>query len=138
MPAAVVEALVTARLSTYLAGSPALAVSLVPPNMVAPPSVGNGFVVVQYPVVNGSKPVIERHYFEEGGALIVINLRRSIDIEQALELSDEIASLFRDRNLGSGLETFAPSPPSINDTSDDGNWFTLSVIVPYRYQFTEA
>ena len=138
MPAAVVEALVTARLNTYLAGSPALAVNLVPPNMVAPPSVGNGFVVVQYPVVNGSKPVLERHYLEEGGILIVINLRRSIDIEQALELSDEIASLFRDRHLGSGLETFAPSTPSINDTSDDGNWFSLNVIVPYRYQFTEA
>jgi hypothetical protein len=136
MPAAVVEALVTARINTFLADTPpALAVSLVPANTVAPPSSDDdAFMVVQYPVVNGSKPVINRRFVEEGGIRIVINVRRSIELEQALALSDDIAGLFRDLRLGNGLEVFTPSTPIINDMSDDANWFALAVIVPYRYQ----
>ena len=140
MPAALVEALVTARLNAFLTDTPpVLQVSLLPPNMVASPAKDDeAFIVIQYPVVNGSKPVLDRHFFEEGGIRIVINVRRSIELEQGLALSDEIASLFRERDLGSGLETFAPDTPIINDTSDDANWFSLAVIVPYRFDFEDA
>jgi hypothetical protein len=139
MPAAVVEAMITERINTFLADTPpALAVSLVPANTVAPPSPDDdAIIVVQYPVVNGSKPVLDRLFVEDGGIRIVINVRRSIELEQALALSDDIAGLFRDVRLGNGLEVFTPSTPPINDMSDDANWFVLPVIVPYRYQFEE-
>lgn len=140
MPAAAVEALITARLESFLADSPpVLDATLVPANTVAAPtSMDEAFIVVQYPVVNGIKPVIDRTFFEEGAARIVINVRRSVEVEDALALSDTIASIFRERDLGSGLETFAPSSGIVNDASDDANWFSLSVIVPYRYQFNDA
>lgn len=139
MPAAVVDALVTARLRAFLDDTPpAFAISLLPPNMVASPSSADAaFIVIQYPVVNGSKPVLNRHFQEEGGIRIVVNVRREIELDQALALSDDIASLFRERDLGSGLRTFAPDTPIINDTSDDANWFSLAVIVPYRLQFDD-
>lgn len=139
MPAAVVDALITARIVSFLTDTPpALAVSLVPANTVAPASTDDdAFIVVQYPVVNGSKPVLNRRFAEDGGIRIVINVQRNIELEQALALSDDIAGLFRDVRLGSGLETFAPSTPIINDLSDDANWFSLAVIVPYRYQFDD-
>jgi len=91
---------------------------------------------VQYPVVNGVKPVIGRHYCEEGAARLVLNVRRSVDMEDALAMADGLASIFRDKKF-SGVQTFTPSGSIVNDTSNDGNWFSLSVIVPYRYQFDD-
>lgn len=139
MPAAVVEALIRARLQAFLDDTPpAFTCSVVPANLVALPAPADeAFIVIQYPVVNGSKPVINRHYVEEGGARIVVNTRREIELDEVLALTDDIASLYRDRDLGSGLETLTPSTPIINDVSDDGNWFSQSVIVEYRYQFDD-
>ena len=133
MPSAIVEAAFQARLYEYTMGDPPVIPAIVsgPPN-----NTHDAFIVIQYPVVNGSKPTLGRHYFEEGAARFVLNVRRTAEMETALGIADEIASIFRDRKFH-GLETFTPSPPIINDTSNDGNWFSLSVIVPYRYQFDD-
>jgi len=127
MPSAVVEAAFQARLYEYTLGDP----PVIPAIISGPPSkTDDAFIVIQYPVVNGSKPTIGRRYFEEGAARFVLNVRRSSEMENALALADDIASMFRDRKFHS-IETFTPSPPIINDTSNDGNWFSLSVIAPY-------
>lgn len=133
MPSAAVEAAFQARYYEYTLGDPPIIPAIVsgqPPNGV------DAFVELQYPVVNGSKPTIGRHFFEEGAARFVLNVRRTAEMDAALGIADEIASIFRYRKFH-GIETFTPSPPIVNDTSNDGNWFSLSVIVPYRYQFDD-
>ena len=131
MPSAAVEAAFQARLYEYTLGDPPVYSG----DRVGPARQCARCVrVFQYPVVNGSKPVLGRHYFEEGAARFVLNVRRSVEMDAALGLADDLAGIFRDRKFHD-IETFTPSPPIVNDTSNDGNWFCLSVIVPYRYQF---
>ena len=133
MPSAVVEAAFQARLYEYTLGDPPVISAIV---SGPPRNSDQAFIVIQYPVVNGVKPALERHYFEEGAARLVVNVRRTAEMENALSLADDIASVFRDRKFH-GIETFTTSSPIVNDVSNDGNWFSLSVIVPYRYQFDD-
>ena len=132
MPAAAVEAAFQARQFELMPTVP-----VIPAIVLGQPSdAHDAFIVIQYPVANGLKPALQRHYFEEGAARFVLNVRRSMEMEDALSMADDIASAYRDQTF-LGVETFTPSPPIINDTTNDGNWFSLSVIVPYRYQFDD-
>jgi hypothetical protein len=133
MPSAAVEAAFQARLYEYTLGDPPVISAIVAGQ---PNNTHDAFIVIQYPVVNGSKPALERRYFEEGAARFVLNVRRTAEMEAALGIADDLVSIFRDRKFH-GIETFTPDPPTVNDTSNDGNWFSLSVIVPYRYQFDD-
>jgi hypothetical protein len=99
-----------------------------------PPADADAFLVVQYPVANGSQPVLERHFFEDGVLRFVLNVKSGIGLQQGLDWSDTLADLFRRRKF-SGVETFAPDPPIIDDNTDDGNWISYAILVPYRYQF---
>lgn len=99
-----------------------------------PPAGADAFVVVQYPVVNASKPVLQRTYWEEGAARIVLNVASGSGLEYGLGLQDQLASLFREVKFD-GVETFSPASSPVNDANDDGQWFEFSVSVPYRYQF---
>jgi hypothetical protein len=131
MPSAAVEAAFQARLYEFTLGDPPVVPAIVSGQ---PPNGADAWIVLQYPVVNGTKPVLGRHYFEEGAARFVLNVRRSVEMDAALGLADDLAGIFRDRKFYD-IETFTPSPPIVNDVTNDGNWFSLSVIVPYRYQF---
>ena len=131
MPSAAVEFAFQARLYEATSGDPPVIPAIVSGQ---PDNDTDAFVIIQYPVVNGSKPVLGRHYFEEGAARLVLNVRRTLEMADALSMADDMAGIFRDHKFH-GIETFTPSPPMVNDTSNDGNWFSLSVIIPYRYQF---
>jgi hypothetical protein len=134
MPSAAVEFAFQARLFEATSGNPPVIPAIVSGE---PPKNGiDAFVIVQYPVVNGSKPVIGRHYLEDGAARVVLNVRRTLEMADALGMADTIAGIFRDLKFH-GIQSFTPSPPIINDAGNDGNWFSLSVIVPYRYQFDD-
>ena len=133
MPSAAVEAAFQARYYEQTLNDPPLYPAILSGQ---PNNALDAYVILQYPVVNGTKPVIGRHYFEEGAARFVLNVRRSVEMDVALALADELAAMFRDYRFH-GIETFTPSPPIVNDVSNDGNWFSLSVIVPYRYQFED-
>lgn len=130
MPSAAVEAAFKAKLTSDWTLGPVLESA-----SVDPPADANNFLVVQYPVVNGEKPVLSGRYFEEGAARLVLNVRSGLSLDVVLPWADTLAGLFREYRPGSGFETFVPSAPIVNDANDDGNWFELSVIVPYRYQF---
>jgi len=133
MPSAVVEAAFQARLYEYTLGDP----PVIPAIVTGPPSNSDdAFIVLQYPVVNGSQPTIGRRYFEEGAARLVVNVRRTAEMDAALSIADNLASIFRGKKFH-GIETFVTSSPIVNDVSNDGNWFSLSVIIPYRYQFDD-
>lgn len=130
MPAAVVEVAFTARLAASWTVSSVLS----PDALASPPEGVNAFLVVQYPVVNAEKPFLGRRYFEEGTAMMVLKVKSGLGLPTGLAWADTLAGLFRHRKFG-GIQTFAPIAPTIDDASDDGNWFELTVIVPYRYQF---
>jgi len=131
MPSAAVEAAFQARLASDWTQCPVLL-----DQSVDPPATANAFIVVQYPVQNSRHPVLQRTYLEEGAARLVLNVRSGLELSYGLGLADTLASLFRTVRFD-GVETFAPSAPIINDQNDDGNWFELAVVVPYRYQFDD-
>lgn len=131
MPAAAVDAAFKSRLASQWTATPVIGVNgvTVPPN-------NQSFLVVQFPVSNGEKPVLSGKYFEEGAARLVLNVRAGMSSATALGWADTLAALFREHEFGSGLETFVPSGPLIDDQIDDGNFVEYAVIVPYRYQFS--
>jgi len=133
MPSAAVEFAFQTRLFEVTSGDP----PVIPAIVSGQPDNGHdAFIILQYPVVNGSKPALQRRYFEDGAARLVLNVRRSVEMADALGMADDLAGVFRDYRFH-GIETFTPSPPIVNDVSNDGNWFSLAVIVPYRYQFDD-
>lgn len=134
MPSAAVDAAIKAKLASdwVTAERPVSGINM----DTEPPAGVNQWLVVQYPVVNNQKPVIHGKYFEEGAARLVLNVRHGLSLATVLPWADTLAALFREFRSSSvaGFETFVPSAPIVNDQNDDGNWFELSVIVPYRYQ----
>jgi hypothetical protein len=129
MPAKAVADAVQARLALHWTAT----VIIDYDTMASPPDL-DAFLVHQYPVVNGSKPFLDRHFFEEGGIRFVLNIRRGIGLAQGLAWCDELAALFREVKF-SGIECFAPSGPIVDDNNEEGDWISYAVIVPYRYQF---
>lgn len=101
-----------------------------------PPEGVDAFLVVEFPVVNSEKPVLGRTYWEQGAARLVLSVKKGIGLSDGLAWADSLASLFRTHKFG-GIETFVPSTPIVNDANDDGNWFELAVIVPFRFQFDD-
>lgn len=133
MPSAAVHAAVKARLEAQWTIGPVIGINGVTDK--PDPTVENSFMAVQYPVVNADKPVLHGRYFEEGVVRFVLNVNSGLAHDVVLPWADTLATLFLEFKNGSGFETFVPSAPIVNDQNDDGNWFELSVIVPYRYQF---
>ena len=97
----------------------------------------DAFLVHQYPVVNGAKPVVNRVFWEEGAIRFVLNVRRGIGLSQGLEWSDELAALFREVTFD-GVQCFETSGPIIDDTIEEGDWISYAIIVRYRYEYTTA
>jgi hypothetical protein len=95
----------------------------------------DAFLVHQYPVVNGAKPVVNRVFWEEGGIRFVLNVRRGIGLPQGLQWSDSLAALFREVTFD-GVQCFETSGPIIDDTIEEGDWISYAVIVRYRYEYT--
>src|SRR5262245_29683856 len=81
----------------------------------------DAFLVHQYPVVNGAKPVVDRIFWEEGGIRFVLNVRRGIGDEQGMIWSDALGALFRESKFG-GVQTFETSGPIVDDTNEEGDW----------------
>lgn len=136
MPAAAVHAAFSAQLLANW--DQADAVILEANAQMVPPE--GPFIVIQYPVANGFKPSLGRRFFEEGAARIVLNIPVGTGLTTGLTWADEIADIFRETELTATigtLRTWEPSSPLVNDANEEGNWFELAVIVPYRYQFDD-
>jgi hypothetical protein len=111
-----------------------------PQNLTDVPPGADAFLVVQYPVVNRNRPALQPHYVEDGAARLVLNTKLGLGSTTTLAWTDTLIGLFNSLSSQdfSGVETFVPNGPAINDASDDGNWIAYSIIVPYRYQFNDA
>src|SRR4029077_6642964 len=93
MPSAAVELAFQTRLSEVTSGDP----PVIPAIVSGQPDNGHdAFIILQYPVVNGSKPGLQRRYFEDGAARLVLNVRRSVEMADALGMADDLAGVFRD------------------------------------------
>lgn len=94
------------------------------------------FLQVQYPVANEEQITIgapgANVWREEGVIRLVLLMNRDEDRATILQRADELRSLFRGKEFG-GVQTFAPSPPAIDDNNDDGNFLRLSIAVPYQF-----
>jgi hypothetical protein len=100
-----------------------------------PPSDGTPFLMVQYPVSDSRRmPINSRTYREEGGFRIVLNETRGLGLNQAMTRCDALGDLFRDRSFD-GVVCQVPSSPLIDDDNDDGNYFQVSMVFPYTFNF---
>jgi Bacteriophage related domain of unknown function len=133
MPSKAVADACDARLVANWTATP-----IIPYDTVAqPPDNADAFVVLQYPVSNGARPVLGRTFFEEGVIRIVLNVRRGIGLPQGLQWAGDLALIFRVVTFD-GVVTDLEDGPVIDDTIENGNWVEYSIIVPYRYQFKSA
>jgi len=134
MPASVVEATIRTRLTTAWDTADGYILGI--DQVTSPPPDGAAFIVIQYPVVDGRRPVLTTRRIEEGVARIIYNVPRGFALSVTLPKAEIISALFRGDGLRvNGVEFFEPSNPVITDDLDDGNYYELAVMVPYRYQF---
>jgi hypothetical protein len=75
-------------------------------------------------------------YVEEGGFRIVINVERGRGTADMREMGAELGALFRDVALTNGVQCLVPTEPFTDDTSDQGNFFRGSLVVPFRYVYS--
>jgi len=137
MPSAVVEAAFRTRLEANW--NIANGVIVGSNEVFVPPSDASPFLIIQYPVVQNTRPVLRSRRFEEGAARIIYNAQSGRGLEIPLGYADTIAAAFRGDRLKIGaaanVEVFEPSPPIIDDNMEEGNYVEFAIIVPYRYQF---
>jgi hypothetical protein len=137
MPSAVVEAAFRARLEANW--NIANGVIIGSNEQFVTPSDGAPFLLIQFPVAQNTRPMLTRRRFEEGAARIILNAPTGGGLQDWLVKADTIAAAFRGDKLkigsSSNVEVFEPSPPIVNDDNEDGNYFELAVVIPYRYQF---
>lgn len=137
MPSAAVESVFRTRLAANW--NTANGVILGVNGVSEPPSDGSSFLVIHYPIGVSNRPTLAKRRFEEGAARIIYNVPKGILPEASLPLADTIAALFRgDKLIVDHVEFFEPSLPLINDDNDEGNYYEVAVVVPYRYQFDVA
>ena len=76
-----------------------------------------------------------RGYEEEGGIRFVVHVPiiTDFDDEVAFTYADQLVALFLGKDLLPGLETGAAGP--VIPQGDDGAYYKVSVVIPYRYRF---
>ena len=93
------------------------------------------FLGVQYPVANTIRlSVGTRRYQEEGGIRLVLQMARDEDPAVMMQWADELADLFRDQTFD-GVRCLQPTSPFIDDNNDEGNFYSLSIVVPYLHEY---
>jgi len=101
------------------------------------PTDGSPFLVALFPVANVERVVMnERYYREEGGIRFVLSIERGSGTDVGMGWADELAGLFREQKFD-GVETGVPTSPLIYDDNEEGNYFRITVVVPYEYKFRD-
>jgi hypothetical protein len=137
MPSAAVETVFRTRLAANW--NTAHGVIVGSNGVSEPPSDGAPFVLIHYPIVSANRTALTRKRQEEGAARIIWNVPKGWLPETTLPIADTISALFRgDKLIVDRVEFLEPTPPIIDDDNDEGNYYELAVIVPYRYQFDVA
>lgn len=103
-----------------------------------PPADGTPFLEVQYPVANTEQISIGSpgaNVWREIGAIrFVLSIRRGQGVAQGLGYADTLAALFRGKQFNA-VNTWGPSSPVLDDSNDRGNYWTLSFVVTYYFDY---
>ncbi len=130
---------VEAAIQAYLAANWATTAIFTENQQNEVPSDGSSFIILQFPAASTIRPVFNsRHYREEGGFRIVINVARGQGVTDMRNYGETLATLFRDKEIPVGVGTVitgVPDEPFTDDASDSGNYFTGAMVVPYRRLF---
>ncbi|HLL28580.1 MAG TPA: phage tail terminator-like protein [Xanthobacteraceae bacterium] len=132
MASQAVQAAVRARIGETWNGLPVV----YPNEKASTPNDGGNFLSVQYPVSNsqhvGMAQIGARTFREEGGIRLVLSANRDTGVDDAMTLIEELKTLFRAVQF-SGVMCLTPSGPAFDDNNGDGNYYLLSLAVPYYF-----
>lgn len=102
------------------------------------PANGSPFVVVQYPYAISRQISIgapgANVWRDDGAFRLVIHVERGTGAKQGRQWADELADLFRGKNL-TVLQTHAPSAPVTDDRNDKATYWVMSIAVPYTHDY---
>lgn len=102
------------------------------------PEDGTPFLVVQYPFVTSRQISIgvpgSNLWRDEGAFRIVIHVERGAGTRKGREWADEIAALFRGKDLDV-LQTWAPTAPVTDDRNPASTYYVLSISCPYQHDY---
>lgn len=99
------------------------------------PADGSSWVRVTFPVANNSKMTLGRNYRESASALITVATQISDGLDTSNAWCESIAAIYRGQQFD-GVDC-AFDAPSIREGVDNGSYFIASVIVPYRFFYSD-
>lgn len=101
-----------------------------------PPADGSPFLTVQYPIASEEQITVGapgNNVFRESGVIrFVLSIQRGLGVDQGMSMVDMLRVLFRGKQFD-GVTTWGASPPVLDDRNDSGNYWTLSLVVPYYF-----
>lgn len=109
------------------------------PNTTAePPEDGSPYIVVQYPYANSEQKTFGapggNKWRDDGAFRLVIHVGRGDGIDAGTQWADELATMFRGKDLGA-IQTWAPSAPVTDDRNSAAQYYVLSIAVPYWHDY---
>lgn len=112
-----------------------------PNSVLELPSDGSPILELQFPLSNEDilsiGDPLNRLYREEGAIRLVLCAKVGTGSDEALAWIDELRDLFRGQEFG-GVVTLAPSPPVEANDNESGNYYRLSVAIPYYFDLVSV
>lgn len=127
------EAAILARAALNLPGCPFFGINI----QGDTPEDGSVFGEVQFPIANTAQMDLGATYYREEGTIrLIVNAARPNGLDAGLMLVDMLADLFRSKKFD-GVQTFVPSGSAIDDRNDSGNYFPISISIPFQFDFRD-
>lgn len=124
---------VKTAVAARLAANFALGTILILNEDMLPPQDGAAWVRLEFPVAQNRVVTLGRRYREEGSFRVVVAVEVASGTSKMTTWCEAIEAIFRNQYF-SGVKTWSPT---INEGVDDGIYFMASVIVPYRYEYSD-
>lgn len=106
-----------------------------PPEELGPDDRLRPFIVVKFPHSTADPVSIgdpgNNWHREEGAAVIEMRIERGIKARAGREVCARIAGALRSKDLGDGVQTWAPTSPLRDDRNAEGVYYSLIFAVPY-------
>lgn len=99
------------------------------------PADGAAFLTSQYPLANAEQISVgspgNQLFREEGGIRFVLSIPRGTGVSSWMGQLEALLANFRAKTF-SGVRTFAPTSPVLDDSNDQGSYWRLTAVVPYH------
>lgn len=97
------------------------------------PADGSPWVRLQFPVSNDIQTILGRGYRATGAFRVVVATAIGEGLTNSMTWCEQIATIFRNQKFD-GVQCLTPT---IGEGIDDGNYFIATVIVPFRYEYSD-